>query len=232
MQENIIATLSHTVKAESLAAQHRYCPPGGDSWCKQQQDEATGTKTYKHENLLPPIFLEVLRPVFMTLSETNQLCRCVRGATQNRNEGINSLVWIRCPKHKFHGKKQYSQCQLRQRYATTMVVRLVGKKLWEDCTPAGKHTEKTCSTKDRKRVAKSDLQVSEKFKRCREGIQQLKVQREEALREAEGVTQAGGFQMAILYSVTSTRNLNYKKVQMYCKYLRYANKIIIFDILV
>ena len=105
MKKNIIATLSHNVEAESVAAQHRYCPPGANSWCKWQQDKATGTKTYKHENLLPPVFLDVLRPMFMTLSETNLLGRCVKGATQNRNECINSLVWIRCPKHKFHGKK-------------------------------------------------------------------------------------------------------------------------------
>ena len=61
-------------------------------------------------------------------------------------------------------------------------------------TPGGEHTEKSCRYKDRKRVAKSDLQISEKFKRRREGIQQLRTQREEALRDAEGVTyEAGGF---------------------------------------
>ena len=27
------------------------------------------------------------------------------GTTQNPNESVNSLVWIRCPKHKFHGPK-------------------------------------------------------------------------------------------------------------------------------
>ena len=49
--------------------------------------------------------MEVLRPVFMALSDSKLLARCVRGATQNRNECINSLVWIRCPKHKFHSAK-------------------------------------------------------------------------------------------------------------------------------
>ena len=60
--------------------------------------------------------------------------------------------------------------------------------------PGGKQTEVICSSKDKKRVAKSDLQTSEKFKRRREGIHQLKLQREEALRDAEGVSyEAGGF---------------------------------------
>ena len=105
MKKNIIATLSHNVQAENPEVQHRYCPSGETSWCKWQQDKATGTKTYKPENLLPPVFLEVLRPTFMSLSDQELLSRCVRGATENRNECINSLVWIRCPKHKFHGKK-------------------------------------------------------------------------------------------------------------------------------
>ena len=60
--------------------------------------------------------------------------------------------------------------------------------------PGGAHTEKSCYKKDRKRVAKSDLQASEKSKRRREGEQLLKTRREEALREVEGVSyEAGGF---------------------------------------
>ena len=59
--------------------------------------------------------------------------------------------------------------------------------------PGGAHTQKSCYNKDRKRLAKSDQQVSEKFKRRCEGEQPLKIQRYEALREAEGVSyEAGG----------------------------------------
>ena len=194
MKKNIIATLSHNVKAESVEAQHRYCPPGANSWCKWRQDKATGTKTYKDDNLLPSVFLDVLRPVFMTLSETNLLGRCVRGATQNRNECINSLVWIRCPKHKFHGRKivRFAAASAVCHYHGGAASRT--KVMERLSTPGGEHTEKSCRSKDRKRVAKSDLQISEKFKRRREGIQQLRTQREEALRDAEGVTnEAGGF---------------------------------------
>jgi len=85
MKKNVIAILNHSVKAADLEKQHRFCPPGESSWCKWQHDQASGTVTYKNE-CLPEIVLELLRPTFMTLSETKLLERCVRGTTQNRNE--------------------------------------------------------------------------------------------------------------------------------------------------
>jgi hypothetical protein len=64
---------------------------------------ATGTSTYKGNECLPSVFLQVLKPVFITLSETEK--RCVLGATRNANESLNGLVWSRCHKHKHHGVK-------------------------------------------------------------------------------------------------------------------------------
>ena len=105
MKKNVIAILNHSVKAEDSAKQDRFCPPGESSWCKWQQDQASGTSTYQNDDCLPEIFLELLCPTFMTPSETKLLERCVRGTTENRDECINSLVWVRCPKHKHHGVK-------------------------------------------------------------------------------------------------------------------------------
>ena len=194
MKKNIIATLCHNVLCADPKKQHRYCPPGGTSWCKWQQDLATGTATYKSDNCLPEIFLEVLRPVFLVLSETKLLQRCVRGTTQNPNECINSLIWARCPKHKHHGAKVV-------RFAVASAVchfhggassreRVMERLL----TPAGHHTRAASQKKDRKRVKKADSQASEKAKKQREGQKIMQTRREEALREAEGVTyEAGGF---------------------------------------
>ncbi len=167
-KKNIIATLRHNVQAKSSAIQHRYCPPGANSWCKWQQDKATGTKTYKPDSLLPSVFLEVLRPVFMTLSDEKLLGRCVKGATQNRNECLDSLVWIHCLKHKFHGKKivQFATASAVCHYHGGASSRQ--NVLNRLDIPGGKHTEMICGSKDRKRVAKSDLQSSEKFKAVRE----------------------------------------------------------------
>lgn len=85
MKKNVIAILNHSVKDADLAKQQRFCPPGESSWCKWQHDQASGTVTYKNDECLPEIVLELLRPTFMTLSETKLLERCVRGTTQNRN---------------------------------------------------------------------------------------------------------------------------------------------------
>ena len=95
MKKNIIAILHHCIHLPDPNKQHRFCPVGESSWCKWQQDSASGTATYKADDCLPEVFFDLLQPIFMTLSETKLLERCVRGATQNRNECINSMVWVR-----------------------------------------------------------------------------------------------------------------------------------------
>ena len=60
--------------------------------------------------------------------------------------------------------------------------------------PGGGCTRKAAHAKDSKRLTKSDLQATQKEKRRRQGEQLLRTRREEALREAEGVTyEPGGF---------------------------------------
>ena len=108
MKKNIIAILHHCVKGASPVKQHRFCPRDESSWCKWQQDKATGTWTYSDEECLPSVFLDVLKETFIALSETTLLERCVLGATQNQNESLNSLVRARCPKHKHHRYKAVS----------------------------------------------------------------------------------------------------------------------------
>ena len=45
----------------------------------------------------------------MDLSEDSVHTKCAHGITQNQNESINSLVWIRCLKHKQYGY-QFVRC--------------------------------------------------------------------------------------------------------------------------
>ena len=47
---------------------------------------------YKGDDCLPEVFLELLKPTFLALSDRKLEQRCVRGATQDNNESINSLV--------------------------------------------------------------------------------------------------------------------------------------------
>ena len=60
--------------------------------------------------------------------------------------------------------------------------------------PGGASIRLASNSKDNKRKRKSDLQATEKEKKCRQGEQLLRTHREEALRDAEGDTyDAGGF---------------------------------------
>ena len=194
MKKNTIAILHHSVQSKDLKKQHRFCPPGPDSWCKWQQDQALGTSMYKGDDCLPEVFLELLKPTFLTLSDSKLLERCVRGATQNNNESINSLVWARCPKHKNHGVKVVcaaaasAVCHFRSGASSReKVMQRLG-------IPAGDLTKRSLLLKDKKRLRKSDREKCHKNKRRRQAEQTRKTRKEEALREAEGVTyEAGGF---------------------------------------
>ena len=194
MKKNIIAILHHSIQSKDLAKQHRFCPVGESSWCKWQQDIATGTKTYKPDDCLPGVFCDLLSPTFMTLSESKLLERCVRGATQNRNECINALVWARCPKNKHHGAKSVccavasSVCHFHS--GASSKVRVMERL----SIPAGVFTKQASARKDKRRIRKADRQTTDKAKRQRQGVQLLRTRREEALREAEGVMyEAGAF---------------------------------------
>ena len=58
---------------------YRFCPPGESSGCKWKQDDATETSTYSSDKCLREVFLEVLKPTFMSLSDSKLLERCVLG---------------------------------------------------------------------------------------------------------------------------------------------------------
>ena len=60
------------------------------------------------EDTLPTmeLFEKHLRPIYERLSDPALLARRLPGFTQNANESVNSLVWIRCPKHKWHERKR------------------------------------------------------------------------------------------------------------------------------
>ena len=122
-------------------------------------------------------------------------------ATQNQNECINSMVWVRCPKHKHHGVKVVrgavasAVCHFHS--GATSQLRIMERL----SIPGGALTRLASNAKDNKRKRKSDLQATDKEKKRRQGEQLLPTHREEALRDAEGDTyDAVGF-------LTDSRNL-------------------------
>ena len=44
-------------------------------------------------------------PIFTDLKNETLLSKCLHGQTQNNNESLNALIWKRCPKDFFIGKK-------------------------------------------------------------------------------------------------------------------------------
>ena len=89
-------------------------------------------------------------------------------------------MWIRCPKHKHHGATAV------QRAAASAVP----FSLWciNQRTDYGKTVGPCWKT------YQSDLRATQKEKKRRQGQQLLNVRREEALKDAEGVTyEAGAF---------------------------------------
>ena len=108
MCNSVQAILKHKVKedSKSLEEQQALCPKDSLTWCKFWKDKQTGAKTYSEKNRLPPVFFEVLRPIYDKLSDKVLLKRCLKGITQNQNESSHGMLWGRCPKTKFSGKRK------------------------------------------------------------------------------------------------------------------------------
>ena len=114
----------------------------------------------------------------MALSDTKLLERCIRGNTQNPNECINSMVWVRCPKHKHHGAKVV-------RYAAASAVCHFhkGAECRKDIMdklsiPGGTHTSHAFRLKHNKRLQKADTQATAKEKRRRQAVELVRTRRE------------------------------------------------------
>ena len=83
MKKNIIGILHHMINKKDLAQQHLYCPRCSESWCAWQRDVVDGTKTYKNINCLSNVSFDLLKSIFLYLSDEKLLARCVQGAIQN-----------------------------------------------------------------------------------------------------------------------------------------------------
>ena len=108
MQNSVWAIYFHSIEGsgETLEEQHKYCPKGRDSWCKYQNDIVLNTKSYERAKCLPSVFRKELHPIFKRLSSESLLRRCLRGLTQNQNESLNNMLWQKCPKRVFCGRRR------------------------------------------------------------------------------------------------------------------------------
>ena len=77
---------------------------------------------------------------------------------------INSLVWVRCPKHKHHGVKAIHSGVVSAILHSHGGAASREKVMQRLSIPAGKFTRETSLTRDKMRLQKSDLQASKKEK--------------------------------------------------------------------
>ena len=75
-----------------------------DTWCKYQKSVNDGTEFQGDRINIAEEVYDLIRPVWLRLSENKLLEKCLHGRTQNVNEAFNAFVWHRCPKTIFVGK--------------------------------------------------------------------------------------------------------------------------------
>lgn len=89
-QRAVMAT--YHITSNDNVANSTFCPPGPNSWCKQNAAVAKGDPVPKHPRK-PLDVCQALLPIYECLSDKKLLQRCQREKTQNNNESLHSMTW-------------------------------------------------------------------------------------------------------------------------------------------
>ena len=92
MKQACWAVFYHSISTDEKPL-HHCCPEGADSWCKFQRAVALHQNAPPHSTRIPADLEQYIKPVFAALCTPELLEKCLLGATQNRNESFNNLVW-------------------------------------------------------------------------------------------------------------------------------------------
>ena len=105
MKKAVLASLFHNADLDDKK-RHQFCPQGKSSWCRwRRQEDHNRNPTFKPKLTIQLAVYEKVLPVFRELAKDELLEKCLHGKTQNANESLNSLIWQRCPKTCFAGRK-------------------------------------------------------------------------------------------------------------------------------
>ena len=190
MPRAIWASLMHRVSTDEKP-QHQYCPPGIESWCGWQAQQAGG-EVYEHHNILPKAIFEVIKPLYIRLTDKALLRRCLRGATQNQNECFNGLVWQISPKTSFCGAVVV---EFAAAFATSWFndgAVAVHRILEEMHLEPGSFTEGALRVLDQSRAYHAARKASEAEKRGRKRRRRVRKGLQDEELEAEGVQYEAG----------------------------------------
>ena len=194
MKKCILASLFHNSSIED-DRRHRFCPRSKDSWCSWQKEKAEGKQpTFKPKLGIPPAICDIALPIYRDLTDDSILQRCLHGKTQNANEALHGLIWQRCPKSIYCGRKTLevgvasAVCTMNDGQVSIKYV------LERMNLKPGAQLEQGFINSSKKRSRQSTMRSSEKAKRRRKELRAIKKGWADAEKELEGATyRAGSF---------------------------------------
>ena len=110
---------------------------------------------------------EELKPIWQSLTDKKLLQKCLRGATQNRNESFNGMQWSICPKTKFFGTSTVKLTAALMCCKLNHGAIMFDHILQEMSVPSGTYTGEAHHAEDDKREKKGNRKASEKTKQAR-----------------------------------------------------------------
>lgn len=192
MKKAVMATLFHNSSLEDTK-RHQFCPNRAESWCKWRRQEAAGiSPTFIPKVSIPVAVYEKILPVFRDLSKDDLLQKCLHGKTQNANESLNGLIWQRCPKTVFSGRKtvQIAAASAVLHFNTGPIgIINVMKRLGIE---KGHFTNAGSDKKSRKRMKSMERKNTDRFKKRRKQLRALKKGWQDKEVQQEGETYAAG----------------------------------------
>ena len=99
MKVAIGTVLYHSTEFKETENRCLYCPRGTDTWCKCWKDKLNNEKQFVEKPGMPIAVYDIIKPIFLDLSNDTLLKKCLHGKTQNANEALNNLIWTKCPKN-------------------------------------------------------------------------------------------------------------------------------------
>ena len=207
MKEACWAVLYHSLSTDENP-RHHYCPKGKESWCKYQHALAHGNTLPSHHErspscksgcdhchtLIPADMEKYLVPQWQPLCDPELLEKCLLGATQNRNESFNSLVWARAPKTEYNSIETVQSAVAQ----AVIVFNSGSQELVKVMDDLGITVGPLCTTflekKDRYRIKRAEAQADVVAKKRRKTIKLRDTRAEQERILEEGPTyESGGF---------------------------------------
>ena len=193
MTNDVKAGLYHLASSEENP-QHHLCPKGSSSWCGWQRDVVNKTSLFHSKKGLPPAIVEIIEPIYEALSEESLLIRCLDSYTQNPNKSLNNLIWKRCPKKIYQGKKIVELCSASAVTQFNDGASSIAAVLKRMGIIPGKNTMAAVLKTDKKRLAIAEEKSSERVKQRRKRLRAIKKGLWDFDKEKEGtVYESGAF---------------------------------------